>query len=90
MKRITSAPLTFWLGIFDFLAGYRMEMPVTEVMVFHSFLYGETGYYVCPRCHVTMEREFMAYCDRCEQRLGWKGYKKAKIIYPGNRKEVHT
>ena len=37
-------------------------------------------HYICPRCGITMEREFMSYCDRCGQCLGWKHYKKAVII----------
>lgn len=60
--------------------GYRRKMPVTEVRIFTSSLYGQTGYYVCPRCSVTLEREFMAFCDRCGQRLDWRGYRKAKRI----------
>lgn len=75
-------PTLFWKA----LSSYRLQMPVTEVMVFP---YGN-GYYVCPRCHITLEREFMAFCDRCGQHLGWRGYKKAKVIYPCNRKEVHS
>ena len=66
------------------LAGYRRGMPVREVLVLPSAS-GETGYYFCPRCHVTMEREFLAFCDRCGQRLDWKDYRKARKIYPGRR-----
>ncbi len=63
----------------DPLSNYRQGMRVTELMVF-SYSGGKTGYYVCPRCKATMEREFMAFCDRCGQKLDWRGYKKAKII----------
>ena len=38
-------------------------------------LYSTTSYYICPRCNVTMEREFIAYCDRCGQCLNWKNYR---------------
>ena len=48
-------------------------------MVF-SYIGGKTTYYVCPRCKITLEREFMAFCDRCGQKLDWRSYKKAKII----------
>ena len=68
------------------LAEYRTELPVREVMVFSDGY----AYYVCPRCRITLEREFAAYCDRCGQRLGWKDYKKARVIYPDKRKEMHT
>ncbi len=53
---------------FQYVASYRQGMPVTEVVIFPS-AFGETGYYCCPRCGVTMEREFMAFCDRCGQCL---------------------
>ena len=58
------------------LAGYRMKIPVTEVILFPD----GSSYYVCPRCHITMEREFMNFCDRCGQHLDWKDYKKARIV----------
>ena len=60
-------------------------MQVCEIMVIPS-AGGESGWAVCPRCGMTMDREFMSFCDRCGQRLGWNAYKKAKIIYPGTRK----
>ena len=64
-------------------ASYRAEMCVTEVRICKSPYLGETGYYVCPRCHITLEREFVTFCDRCGQKLSWKGYKKAKVICQG-------
>ncbi len=67
-------------------ASYRTAMCVTEVMVCKSTWMGETGYYVCPRCHITLEREFMSFCDRCGQHLDGKNYKKATIIYSGTMK----
>ena len=54
---------------------YRIPMLVT-----HLRQYRITAYYICPRCHITMEREFMAYCDRCGQCLNWKQYKKAVVM----------
>ena len=81
-QRLSLSPLTLW-NLLLFFMSYRMGMRVAEVMVIPSGLYGETGYYVCPRCSITMEREFMAYCDRCGQKLDWKHYKKAKVIHPG-------
>lgn len=83
---IVQAPVipseTLWRMLFS-LMSYRRKMQVTEVKIFSSAYFGETGYYVCPRCSVTLEREFMTFCDRCGQRLDWKDYKKAKEIYPG-------
>lgn len=54
---------------------FRTPMPVT-----HLRKYRETAYFICPRCNITVEREFMAYCDRCGQRLSWKRYKKAVVV----------
>ena len=61
---------------------YRFPMTVAELMVFSSS-FGPNAYYVCPRCHITMEREYQSYCDRCGQRLDWANCQNAKIIYPG-------
>lgn len=65
-----------------FLVSYRQGMPVTEAVVFPS-VYGKILYYRCPRCLITVEREFVAYCDRCGQHLDWKNYKHVKIVDPG-------
>ena len=72
-----------YLELLLYQASYRTAMRVKEVMVCKSAWMGETGYYVCPRCRVTLEREFIAFCGRCGQRLDWSEYKKAAIIYPG-------
>lgn len=74
------------LELLLYQASYRAPMCVTEVMVYKSAWMSETGYYVCPRCHITLEREFMSFCDRCGQSLDWRNYKKATIIYPGTIK----
>jgi len=54
---------------------YRTPMRIT-----HLRKYRNAAYYVCPRCGITLEREFMAYCDRCGQCLDWKGYRKAIVV----------
>lgn len=54
---------------------YRTPMQVTKLRKYRT-----TAYYICPRCSITMEREFMAYCDRCEQCLDWKNYRKVEVI----------
>ena len=82
---IALSPVIFW-NLLMFFSGYRQQMTVTEAMVFSDGY----CYYVCPRCNVTVEREFMAFCDRCGQHLGWKDYKKARKIYPGRHNSVHT
>ncbi len=58
---------------------YRMPMEVAELKVYPNLFRG-SAYYICPRCRVTMEREFQSYCDRCGQKLDWRKYLKVKII----------
>lgn len=60
---------------------YRTPMMVARIMVF-EFGDQRLGYYICPRCNNTMEREFTSFCDRCGQALDWKEYKKAVVVYP--------
>lgn len=55
---------------------FRIPMPVTQLR-----LLGRDGAYpLCPQCRITMEREYQRFCDRCGQRLDWRGYKRAQII----------
>lgn len=56
---------------------YRLPMPVSEVVYYKC--YG-TAYPRCPRCGITIEREYMHYCDRCGQRLDWSQYDLADIV----------
>ena len=64
---------------------YRTPMRVREIMVFPD-MRGRPAFAVCPRCGITMEREYMSYCDRCGQCLNWRDFKKAAIIYPGSER----
>lgn len=59
-------------------AQFQIPMLVSEIMVFR-----DTSFYVCPRCKITLEREYSRYCDRCGQRLNWKAHRQARIVYPG-------
>ena len=54
--------------------------PVVEVMSFPCAFGRHSDFYVCPVCHVTLEREFMACCDRCGQLLDWRKYREARVI----------
>lgn len=49
---------------------YRVPSMVTETKAYRN---GEQ-YPVCPRCRITLDREYMNYCDRCGQRLDWQQY----------------
>ena len=59
--------------------GYRTPMEVTQVLE----LPGRSYYPICPRCKCTIEREYMRFCDRCGQKLGWKNFDDAIVVYPG-------
>lgn len=39
-------------------------------------------YYLCPKCGITLDREFQNYCDRCGKKLDWVGYRKARLVFP--------
>ena len=52
-------------------AVYRFPLPVTEYVLYHETFGQESVYYLCPRCAVTMERDYQAFCDRCGQKLDW-------------------
>lgn len=55
---------------------FRRPMAVTEALRFRT---GGT-YPVCPRCGVTMEREYQNFCDRCGQRLEWSRFDRATVV----------
>ena len=52
---------------------YRIPQAVTKAQVYRC-QGGEIGYPVCPRCGVTLEREYQRYCDRCGQKLDWSNF----------------
>lgn len=72
--------IVLWIKSFCRHQSYRDPMMVTQMRIFSG--QNVNGYYICPRCHATMDREFMAYCDRCGQCLDWRNYEKAVIVYP--------
>lgn len=59
---------------------YRVPLLVTKVMA-----YANTTYPVCPRCAMSLDREYMNFCDRCGQKLNWIFFEYARIIYPENQ-----
>lgn len=60
------------------VSSYRRPMQVREYILYRSTFGGDSAYYLCPRCDITMEREYQAYCDRCGQKLGWNRIHQAK------------
>ena len=59
---------------------YRRPMAVAEIRAF-SLCHGAPAYPVCPRCEKTMEREYIAFCSRCGQKLDWENFQEARIVY---------
>ena len=74
-----SQQITVSLRFLLSLTQFRIPQMVSDLMVFP-----DTSFFVCPQCGITLEREFMKYCDRCGQRLDWKNYKHPRIVYPGS------
>lgn len=60
---------------------YRQPLRVTQIRCYR-YAFGLTGFPVCPRCQKSMEREYQSFCDRCGQRLDWKGFHKATLLLP--------
>lgn len=58
------------------LEGYRLPLAVSEIRLFRN---GD-AFPVCPRCRVTLNREYQSYCDRCGQRLDWGSFHRALVI----------
>lgn len=67
------------LSMLLILYSYRAPMKICEAMRLPDYKNGSV-YYICPRCKLTLDREFMQFCDRCGQCLDWKGYRKAKLV----------
>ena len=63
---------------------FRVPKPVTHARCF-SCQSGFTIYPICPRCGITFEREYQAFCDRCGQCLDWRCFSKAIIVLPNKK-----
>lgn len=57
---------------------YRSPMIITKVSNYAGGVHP-----ICPRCHIGLDREYMAYCDRCGQKLSWGRYDVLKYKYSG-------
>lgn len=55
---------------------FREPLRVTEAVYYISQGY---SFPRCPRCRITLEREYTAYCDRCGQALDWAHFDHALI-----------
>lgn len=61
-------------SLFMDAVSYRIPLPVTKVIACAN-----TTYPICPRCAVSLEREYMSFCDRCGQKLNWDLFAYAKV-----------
>ena len=64
---------------FDETLAFRSPMRVSAIRAFRHAS-GLITFPVCPRCQITLEREYQAYCDRCGQALNWCDFAKAVVI----------
>lgn len=71
----------FALSLCYILLSYRAKLQVREVMQRSN-----GAYYLCPRCRISLDRDFQSFCDRCGQHLDWAGYRKARLIFPDTKK----
>ncbi len=62
---------------------YRQSMAVTQMLVLRT-PEGPSCYALCPRCGISLEREYMSFCDRCGQKLDWDSYDEASPVFPGH------
>lgn len=65
---------------------FRIPKSVTQTRVYSRGY----CYPVCPSCRSSLDREYMAFCDRCGQRLAWEEYadenEESGDITPGFKK----
>ena len=82
-RRVTKVPVTrrriTRQDVLEDAFTYQIPMEVTQIL---KRLNGDC-YPVCPRCKMTIEREYMGFCDRCGQKLGWTKLEDAVLVYPG-------
>ena len=62
---------------FLFELGFRRPMAVTEVVYLRRC--GDS-FPRCPRCRLTMDREYMHFCDRCGQKLDWSDFEQTATV----------
>ena len=65
-------------AVMDFgeAASFRIPMAVNEVHLYRNNM----TFSVCPRCRVTLDREYQSYCDRCGQALDWRHFSRALVV----------
>lgn len=59
------------------VCSYRVPLLVTKIKLYLGW---QLSFPVCPKCKMTLEREYQNYCDRCGQCLDWSKFDDAEII----------
>ena len=67
------------------LAAYRHPWLVREYVLYQSTFGNASAFFLCPRCDLTLDREYQASCDRCGQCLNWKRIEKAELRTPKHK-----
>lgn len=57
------------------MISYRTPMRITKRVLFLN----NNLYPVCPKCDISFEQEYQAFCASCGQKLDWGGYAKLPI-----------
>lgn len=78
--KLKDALKSFEVNAFRFPAfckGYsECQLLLTMSGVVDYIIMSNSVYALCPKCDDVIEREYMAYCSGCGQRLDWRGYEK--------------
>ena len=68
---------------------YRNAMQVKEVLICKGRMYEfneGNAYPICPRCGISIEYDYQKYCSNCGQKLSWRGYRKARVRFAGEKR----
>lgn len=58
---------------------YRTPRLVRRIIVYSD----DAAYLICPMCKMSLDREYIAFCDRYGQKLNWKFFDHAKVVRSG-------
>ena len=56
---------------------YRIALPVTQIV---RYSVNGSCCPLCPRCKISLDREYESFCDRCGQKLCWDRFDYAEIL----------
>ena len=65
---------------------FRFPKPVIKALL----LPNNDSFPLCPRCGISLEREYMAFCDRCGQHLAWNLFPLVINQYESNETEKRS